>query len=77
MTKQPNDSYIKDIMVSSSLIVKYVKGLNFEEFEKIPWDSWPYHVFWKLLVNPLKIFRVILNQNIQIFLGKRWPVSDT
>lgn len=34
MTKQPNDSYLKDITDSSALIVEYVKGLSFEEFEK-------------------------------------------
>ncbi len=34
MTKQPNDSYLKDIIDSSSLIVEYMKSLGFEEFEK-------------------------------------------
>lgn len=33
MTKQPNDSYLKDIIDSSSLIVEYIKNLNFQEFE--------------------------------------------
>lgn len=33
MTKQPNDSYLKDIIDCSSLIVEYVKNLNFQEFE--------------------------------------------
>ena len=34
MTKQPSDSYLKDITDSSSLVVEYVKSLSFEEFEK-------------------------------------------
>ncbi len=34
MTKQPNDSYLKDIKDSSSLIVEYINGLSFEDFEK-------------------------------------------
>jgi uncharacterized protein with HEPN domain len=34
MTKQPNDSYLRDITDSSALIVEYVKNLTFEEFEK-------------------------------------------
>jgi len=34
MTKQPSDSYLKDITDSSSLVVEYVKNLSFEEFEK-------------------------------------------
>lgn len=33
MTKQPNESYLKDIIDSSSLIVEYTKNLNFQEFE--------------------------------------------
>lgn len=33
MTKQLNDSYLKDIIDSSSLIVEYIKNLNFQEFE--------------------------------------------
>jgi len=34
MTKQPNDSYLRDITDSSLLVVEYVKGFSFEEFEK-------------------------------------------
>ena len=34
MTKQPNDSYLKDIIDSSSLIVEYMNALSFEAFEK-------------------------------------------
>ena len=34
MTKQPNDSYLRDITDSSALIVEYVKNFTFEEFEK-------------------------------------------
>jgi uncharacterized protein with HEPN domain len=33
MTKQPNESYLKDIVDSSSLIVQYTQNLNFQEFE--------------------------------------------
>jgi uncharacterized protein with HEPN domain len=34
MTKQPNDSYVKDIIDSSLLIVEFMKAHRFEEFEK-------------------------------------------
>lgn len=34
MTKQPNDSYLKDITDSSLLVVEYVKGFSVVEFEK-------------------------------------------
>lgn len=34
MTKQPNESYLKDITDSTSLIAEYVMGLSLEDFEK-------------------------------------------
>lgn len=34
MTKQHDESYLKDIVDSCTLISEYVKGLNLEDFEK-------------------------------------------